>query len=146
VSATAPLITYDLTCVISDIEEIVLRLHNTDPYLAHMINTNILVPAMYAAKGSMDMHTAVLDYHSYQLAYIQLVGLKIAHLDTLTPFMTSQELQILDVAKETFTNCTREFRCLHGPTVPSAEDLEMLRGTTLMGEIEKLMERNPFNR
>jgi hypothetical protein len=146
VSAVEPAISYDLRCTCQDLDMIANRLFSTDPFLANLINTTSYGPGIQAAIGSMTTHMAQGDFYGFQSAYIRLIGLRIACLDTMSIYMTIQELQTLGVAKETLVNCSREFICLHSPTVPSAHDLELLRGSNLMGEIEALMANNPFNR
>jgi hypothetical protein len=143
-AAVEPAITYDLFEISSDLEDIANRLSDTNPFIKDMINRGS--PAMDAVRMSMSTHAMGGNYHGCQLDYLRLVTLRIDFLDRLTIYMTSEELQMLDVSKETLANCTREFRCLHGPTVPSAEDLEKLRGSNLMREVNRLIANRPFNR
>jgi NADH-ubiquinone oxidoreductase chain 5 len=139
-----PAIMDDVCSVCRDLEGIAKRLISTNDPLVAEVRARF-IERMNIALEAMAREPGPYTY-GYKSAYIHLSLIRVECLENMSSLMTRQELQMIGVARETLTNTTNEFVCLHSQTLPAFVEAGDVRGGNLLVEINKLMSNNPFNR
>jgi hypothetical protein len=136
----------DLRHIDSDMRIIIDRLRETgDPIVLQALND--MSRMMHDLINSKDSLPRVNGNESYLYKYVDsyISGEKLKSLSHLSPYMTNEEIQILDVMKDTMKQAGWDFNELYAKKVQQSVILSNLDHSKLMMEVRWLLLDKPFD-
>ena len=140
-----------MKAVNSDLDITINRLRDiNDPYVQNTLaKMDFLTKATTEAmeeerKPNYQIYTGDLTYTG-KCRRIHLSDIRIMHLSVLKDYMTQQEIQTLEVGKETIFNVNEQFSIMAYNKIKACDVLDKIDYPKLSAEINKLIsEKKPF--
>lgn len=136
----------DLKDIDTDMRVIINRLREiSDPYIVQtLLNMETTINSVMETKAWLPEVNGLPSYNFKYLDFY-ICNLRVEYLSYLVGYMSQQEFQTFDVARDTFVIMKSDFNQLYMHKVEASEILSKLNHSKLMMEVRWLLLNNPFN-